>query len=73
MTLWGQEPTRRQGELGDSALRQNAPAKCAPEGLDAKTKFCPASARGRNISLDIPFYRTNRLYVEIHLGSQMTG
>ena len=58
MTPRGQEPVRRQGEQGDSALRENAPAKYAPEGLDAKAKICAASARGGDISLDIPFYRT---------------
>ena len=65
MTPRGQEPVRRQGEQGDSALRENAPAKYAPEGLDAKAKICAASARGGDISLDIPFYRTSLVSVRL--------
>ena len=63
MARWEQEPTHPPAELGGSALQENAPAKYVTEGLNARTKFCPASARRGNISLDIPFYRTKRLVV----------
>lgn len=70
MTPRGQEPVRRQGEQGDSALRENAPAKYAPEGLDAKAKICAASARGGDISLDIPFYRPTGIQFEFTWGGR---
>lgn len=48
------------GGRNHSALRHNAPASRG-EGLDATANFRPSSAQRGNISLDIPFYRTEGL------------
>jgi hypothetical protein len=71
MARWEQEPTHPPAELGGSALQENAPAKYVTEGLNARTKFCPASARRGNISLDIPFYRPKGWEFETRLGSHL--
>jgi hypothetical protein len=53
----GQAPARRHDQW-DATRPEHAPAESAEEGLNAETKFCPASTRWGDLSLDIPFYRT---------------
>src|SRR5260370_35952648 len=46
----------RTASLSKSTRSSRAPVQAV--GLDAETKIVPAPSRRRNISLDIPFYRT---------------
>ena len=59
MTRWEQEPTHLPGELGDSALPENASAKYVTEGLNARPIFARLQLEGEIFLLTFPFIEPN--------------